>query len=161
MYWKTQLFPYLRGQDLIGFIDGSTPCPPSTITVDGHQVVNPAHLDWTRQDQLIMSLLIASLFEDVIPLVVGLDTSQQVYTTLETSLASASNTRIMQLHMNLQNLKQDGKPISTYLQQAKSYADALTAASRPLSLADLNLYILKGFRPEAIDLLFIVHANTT
>ncbi|MBT1552703.1 hypothetical protein, partial [Klebsiella pneumoniae] len=77
-------------------------------------ISNPAHHSWVRQDQLLVSLLIASLTEEVLPLVVGLETSRDIYRTHKTSLASASHTRIMQIHLDLHNLKQDDMFVTTY-----------------------------------------------
>ena len=31
LIWKAQLVPYLRGQHLLGYVDGTTPIPPQMI----------------------------------------------------------------------------------------------------------------------------------
>ncbi|GMP62418.1 hypothetical protein CsSME_00024532 [Camellia sinensis var. sinensis] len=46
LYWKTQLIPYLCGQQLYPYIDSSSSCPPSTIVMDGVSTPNPAHVTW-------------------------------------------------------------------------------------------------------------------
>jgi hypothetical protein len=33
LLWKAQIVPYLRGQHLFGFLDGSRPAPPQILTV--------------------------------------------------------------------------------------------------------------------------------
>lgn len=77
-----------------------------------------------------MSLLISSLFEETLPLVVGLNTSKDI---LDTALSSPSNTRILNIHMQLQNLKQDDLIVTQFLQKAKLLSDELAAAGRPLN----------------------------
>lgn len=69
LFWKTPLLPFLHGQSLIGFIDGTRPCPPAEISVEGktEPEPNPDYLTWIQQDQCLMSLIISSLSEDVIP----------------------------------------------------------------------------------------------
>ncbi|KAF7140780.1 hypothetical protein RHSIM_Rhsim06G0125700 [Rhododendron simsii] len=74
-------------------------------------------------------------------------TSREIWTTLESALASLSNTRILQLHLHLQNIKQGELSVTQYLQKAKGLYDELNAAGRPLSLQDFNLYIFKGLNP--------------
>nr|GMC95910.1 uncharacterized protein LOC109175393 [Ipomoea batatas] len=42
LFWRTQIVPFLRGQGLIGFVNGESPCPPrhlSSPTVAG--TINP------------------------------------------------------------------------------------------------------------------------
>ncbi|GAV67816.1 UBN2_3 domain-containing protein, partial [Cephalotus follicularis] len=81
LLWRTQLVPFLRGQKLLGFVDGSNPCPPLTILVDDHTnpEPNPAATLWQDQDQLLFSLLISSLIEFIIPTVVRLPTFHEVW----------------------------------------------------------------------------------
>lgn len=50
------------------------PCPPSTICVNNIVTPNLA-FSWTRQDQLLISLLISFLLYNIRPFVVGLTTS--------------------------------------------------------------------------------------
>lgn len=55
--------PFLYGQGLFGYLDGSIPCPPVEITIDvSHPPLsNLAYAAWIQQDQLIVSTLISSL----------------------------------------------------------------------------------------------------
>ena len=59
--WKLQFHTFFVGYDLLGYIDGSKPCPPSTITQNNTTVPNPTHNTWIRQDQLILNALVGSL----------------------------------------------------------------------------------------------------
>jgi len=58
----------------------------------------------------------------------------------------------MQLHGSFQELRQHDDFASTYLQKAKALFDDLAAAGRPISLAEFNLYVFRGFRSEFKDL---------
>jgi gag-polypeptide of LTR copia-type len=42
LLWKSQVFPVLRGHDLVSFIDGSCIKPSHTITIDEVTTINPA-----------------------------------------------------------------------------------------------------------------------
>jgi len=114
--------PYLLGQGVFHFVDGSVSCPPSHIfdsSAGSSSTISPSFLRWKKQDQLILSALLSSLSVDVLHLVVDCSTSHCVWRTLEKALASLSNSRIMQLHGSFQNLRQGDLSVSIYMQQAK------------------------------------------
>jgi hypothetical protein len=109
LYWRMQMKPYLLGQGVFHFVDGSVPCPPSRIfdsSAGSSSIISPSFLRWKQQDQLILSALLSSLSVDVLHLVVNCSTSYCVWRTPEKALASPSNSRIMQLHGSFQDLWQ-------------------------------------------------------
>lgn len=59
--WKAQLLPYLYGQKLFGYVDGSIPAPPPLLP--SSSFFNPDHDLWFEQDRLILNTLISSLSE--------------------------------------------------------------------------------------------------
>ena len=79
LLWKAQVVPYLRGQHLFQFVDGSSTIPQPTITAssDGASttIINPEFTQWQLQDQIVLSALISSLSEKVIAHVVRCTTS--------------------------------------------------------------------------------------
>jgi len=115
------------GQSVYSFVDGTSLCPPSHMasTATSALSVNLAYLSWKQQDHLIMSALLSSVSVEVLHLVVDSNTSHDIWTTLETTLASPSNSRIMQLHDPFQDLQQTDDSVSIYLQKAKILFDEL------------------------------------
>jgi len=107
LYWRIQMLPYLLGQGVFGFVDGSNTCPSTHVLAhDGISLqVNPLFQTWKQQDQLILSALLSSLSIEVLHLVVGCQSACSAWGTLERALASTSNSRIMQLHGSLQDLR--------------------------------------------------------
>jgi hypothetical protein len=155
LYWRMQMKPYLLGQGVFHFVNGSVSCPPSHVSdssAGSSSTINPSFLCWKQQDQLILSALLSSLSVDVLHLVVDCSTSHCVWRTLEKALASPSNYRIMQLHGSFQDLRQEDSSVSIYMQQVKSLLNELVAAGRPMSLEDFNLYVFRGLRGEFKDL---------
>jgi hypothetical protein len=73
LYWRMQMLPYLLGQGVFGFVDGSNTCPSTHVLAhDGISLqVNPLFQTWKQQDQLILSALLSSLSMEVLYLVVG------------------------------------------------------------------------------------------
>ncbi|KAH0748089.1 hypothetical protein KY290_027321 [Solanum tuberosum] len=106
-----------------------------------------------------MSLIISSLSEETIPIIIGLSTSKAVWDDLAATFSSPSNTRILNLHMQLQNLKQDDLSVIQYLHKAKLLIDELAAAAgRPICLPDQNIYMFKGLRCEFKDIITTLYA---
>jgi hypothetical protein len=106
LYWRVQMKPFLLGQGVFPFVDGSLPCPLSHLIYveTSLPTINASYLSWKQQDHLIMSALLSSLSMEVLHLVVDCNTSHDIWTTLETSLTSPFNSRIMQLHGSFQEL---------------------------------------------------------
>ena len=105
-------------------------------------------LSWKQQDQLILNALLSSFSIDVLHLVVDCPTTASVWSTLESTLTSPSNSRIMQLYGSLQDLHQGDDIVTLYLQKAKGLFDELAVAGRPISFTDFNLYVFRGLRDE-------------
>ena len=79
LLWKAQIVPYLKGQHLYGYLDGTTPTPPRIITVAANDAIqalrNPKFQHWHLQDQMILNAIISSLSEKILAYVVKLTTS--------------------------------------------------------------------------------------
>ena len=82
LLWKAQILPYLKGQHLFGFVDGTQIPPPQflplTTTKGSHLRSNLDFLFWQSHDQLILSALISSLSENILAYVVKCSTSHEV-----------------------------------------------------------------------------------
>ncbi|KAJ8765425.1 hypothetical protein K2173_013183 [Erythroxylum novogranatense] len=145
--WKTQFGPILNFQDLHGFIDGTTPSPSKTIPISDTNPTpkpNPEFVEWFKKDQLLQSWLLASLTEEVYPLVIGLNYSFEVWQALSNAFGAIFMNRQLQLHIELQELRKNDLSVSAYLQKAKFLADQLSAAGRPLSTAEFNAIIYRN-----------------
>ena len=80
LYWRMQMKPFLLGQDVYPFIDGTSPCPPSHLasTATSSLSVNLVYFSWKQQYHLIMSALLSSLSVEVSYLVVDCNTSYDI-----------------------------------------------------------------------------------
>ncbi|CAN1177563.1 Retrovirus-related Pol polyprotein from transposon RE2, partial [Linum perenne] len=77
LLWKSKIQPFLIGQNLWPFVDGSFPCPPQFIpSYDGKTMnLNPSTTSWVQTDQTLVNLINATLTESVLAQVVGLQTN--------------------------------------------------------------------------------------
>ena len=124
-----QMKPYLFGQGVFHFIDGSMTCPQSHVSdsfAGPSSTINPSFLRWKQHEQLILSALLSSLSVDVLHLMVDCHLIL-CWHTLEKALASLSNSHIMQLHGSFQALWQGDSSVSIYMLQAKLLFDELAA----------------------------------
>uniref|UniRef100_A0A2N9IH96 Reverse transcriptase Ty1/copia-type domain-containing protein n=1 Tax=Fagus sylvatica TaxID=28930 RepID=A0A2N9IH96_FAGSY len=148
LLWKAQIVPYLQGQHLYGFIDGTKPAPSSSVTAPTSDTTtvlpNPEFSNWHTQDQMILSALISSLSETVLAHVVKCTTSRAVWLCLERMFTSQSRARGMQLHHQLSTLKKGDSSMADFYHKFTSLADTLTAIDQPLKDFDLVSFFLAG-----------------
>ncbi|XP_019200264.1 PREDICTED: uncharacterized protein LOC109193893 [Ipomoea nil] len=159
LFWRTQLVPFLRGQGLLGYVTGDTPCPPTTLespasgeAASGATTTtttsNPAHGLWIQQDQSILSLLVSSMADEVLYLVVGRTTSHEVWSSITAALGSSTRARCLNLLAQFQSLRQGDSTPAEYLGRAQLLVEDLALAGRPVSLDEQNLWVFRGLRPE-------------
>lgn len=107
LLWKSQFIPLLRGHDLLGYVDGSKACPAKS-DLDAYSA-------WQKQDQLLLSWILTTLSESILVQVLGLATSNEVWTALKRQFSSHNRARLMQLRLQLQTLKKNNLPMDDYL----------------------------------------------
>ncbi|CAH9135790.1 unnamed protein product, partial [Cuscuta epithymum] len=139
LFWKTQLVPLLRGNQLLGYVDGTMPCPPKS---------DPTYSTWVTQDQSILSMLISSLSEEIMPLAIGHSTARDVWVAIERALASQTRARSLSLLTQFQSLRQGDMSHTEYLGKAKVLVENLAQSGRPVSLDEQNLYVFRGLRSD-------------
>jgi hypothetical protein len=151
--WRTQVIPQLKGVNVFGYVDGSTPAPSKTISMiseDGtlHDASNPEYHHWHLQDQLILGALISSLEESLITHVMTCLTSQDVWVTLERMFLAQSQASFLQKHLQLTNLKKGNSSITEYFHKFTGLVDTLAAIDKPLSDVELTSFLLGGLGSE-------------
>ncbi|XP_019157563.1 PREDICTED: uncharacterized protein LOC109154157 [Ipomoea nil] len=159
LFWRTQLIHFLRGQGLLGYVDGTHPCLPAmveTSTTSGEgtsagtpiAAANPEFAAWVQQDQAILSLLISSLLDKVMYLAVVRTTARAVWESIGTALGSSMRACCLNLLGQFQDLRQGDSTPAEYLGRAQLLVEDLALASHSVSLDEQNLYVFKGLRLE-------------
>ncbi|CAH9083683.1 unnamed protein product [Cuscuta epithymum] len=142
--WKLQIQSILTGYGLEGFLDGSHPCPPATITSNGVINPNPAHVSWIRQDKLLFGALIGTLTPSVVSLITRANTTKDAWDTLSSVYAQPSRGHIKQLRSQLKKYTKGSKTITEYMHFIKTAADELALLGKPLDHEDFIETILDG-----------------
>ncbi|KAH7538420.1 hypothetical protein FEM48_Zijuj03G0197600 [Ziziphus jujuba var. spinosa] len=151
--WKSQIIPSLRGHDLENFILSRGPMltkntdpeiEKSEGVVDGEEELNY----WIKQDQLLLGWIRAAISREVLRHLVGLQTTLNVWKTLETRYVSYSISQILSRRSQLQSTKKGDMSINDFWLKMKTIADNLEAAGEVVHETDFAFYILGGFGLE-------------
>lgn len=142
--WRFQFQTLLTGYDLLGFIDGTKPCPPSTVMHNGVSTPNPDYLLWIRQDQLLLNAIIGSLTPSLISFIATAKTSYDAWTTLSNTYAKPTRGRILGLKNRLTNPVKGAQSITEFMQGIKTIVDALALMNVSVDSKDLVIKILDG-----------------
>ncbi|CAJ2654481.1 unnamed protein product [Trifolium pratense] len=145
--WRIQFMALLTGFDLIGYVDGSKPCP-SRVLANNVAAVNPAFTHWVRQDQLILHGIISSVAATVVTHLGTVKNSNQAWEILKTMYAGRSRVRTMALKQRISNFTKGNQSMATYLQGIKAISDELSIIDHPLDETDLVIHTLNGLTVE-------------
>ncbi|KAB2633275.1 hypothetical protein D8674_029522 [Pyrus ussuriensis x Pyrus communis] len=143
--WLRQMKPFLIGQGLYKFVDGSHPKPSATIlavpptppsptdapaaTVP---IPNPALLTWIQQDQLVVSYITTTMTKPIISLTIGCETAQAIWNVFITTFPKPL---LLAPHPSIKHI-----------------ADSLAAINKPVDPEYLVTLTLRGLGPEYLML---------
>ncbi|KAF3776659.1 hypothetical protein EJ110_NYTH38637 [Nymphaea thermarum] len=144
----TQMLGLIESQDMMGFIEGQISIPTSTIEIvengEARSVPNPEFLAWKKSYRLLRGWITGSLSEEVLGLVVGLQTSSEVWTALLKAFARESKDREFLLTRKLQTFQKQEKNVTEYVIGFKTICDELAAIGKPLSDQDKVYWLING-----------------
>ncbi|KAK0603781.1 hypothetical protein LWI29_008575 [Acer saccharum] len=148
--WTAQLRPFLIGNGLYHYVDGTTPTPSHSLPVADNVASgpNPDYLNWFQQDQLVVSYLVAIISEPMLSLIVGKTTDLEIWTYLKDNFSQQSVANAANIRFQLMDMTKGTKTISAYLLHAKSLFDSLAAICELVSSTDLVTAVLRGLDPD-------------
>lgn len=134
--WKIQVTPYLKANGLFSYADGSTPQPPAL--VDGK--ANPQYAEWVKKDQLVMSILTASLSEPVLAQIIECSTAADIWSTLHELFAARSSAQVVHTRLQLASLKKGGESVTEFFNKAKGLVSLLAGARQSVSDEEFSTF---------------------
>ncbi|GJZ80105.1 hypothetical protein Tco_0644942 [Tanacetum coccineum] len=99
-YWKTMIEPFLITNNLMGYVDGSIPCPSKTLSVTDDATIpkeNPNYPIWVSNDAHVRMLIIFTISEASFRHVQG-TTSPDLWLSVEKATARQSPNAFSELH---------------------------------------------------------------
>lgn len=148
LLWRNNIVSIFTYQKLFGHLDGSSTIPAATITTDGKTTPNPAALVWAEADQRAIILLQSSLTEEAAAEVLGLQTAQQIWQTLESAYSNSSVERIHSLRDSLRQLSKGTTSVIEFSRRFKALCDQLSAIGHPVLEIDKLHWFLCGLGPS-------------
>jgi hypothetical protein len=148
LLWRAQVVSLLRSNLLHGFVEGTYPCPSSTIAVtkDGAQETtpNPAFAAWLQQDQAILSALHSSSTVEVGAMIMFAESSAEAWNIIERSFAARTTARASQIRAQLVRIKKLDTTASVFFNKVKALSDTLASIGHPLRPDEFQNYLLDG-----------------
>ncbi|KAF3780320.1 hypothetical protein EJ110_NYTH39541 [Nymphaea thermarum] len=154
LLWKTQVLALIESQDMEGFLIGAISAPPKNITVpaDPQKLIsNPRYESWRRSDHLIKGWITGMLSKSVLGLVVGLNSSQEIWSTLINAFAQESQEWGFHLIHMLTTCKKGDDTLDVYVGKFKAICDDLAAIGKDVGDQEKAFWLLhglgKGYEP--------------
>ncbi|CAN1821840.1 Retrovirus-related Pol polyprotein from transposon RE1 [Linum perenne] len=144
-----QFQPFLRGYNIAGYVDGTSPTSERTAT--------EAYDKW---DQIVLGWIINSLSEDILHTLAGISTAQEAWAALATVYGSGSQSQVRSLISQLFDIWQN-TDLAAYLKRAKDLADRLFALATPVSDDDLVHFVFRGLTSPFRPFIRSVHQRST
>ena len=135
---KRQFESFLSGVGLLSFVNGASPAPVALIHVPNigggyRDVPNPDYQLWVRSDQIVQAWLVGSLSEDILSVVLGANTAQEIWTSLGNHFNRVTSSRLFELQRRLQTVSKSNKTMADYLKEIKGLCDQLNSVGSPVS----------------------------
>ncbi|KAI4330083.1 hypothetical protein MLD38_028391 [Melastoma candidum] len=159
LLWKSQILTAIIASGFEEFIFGHTP-QPARFLDESESLQNPDYKQWQRTDKAIMSLLFSSLTSAPLSQVICCKTSCEVWETLRSRYESTSPSRILNLWLQMQQLKKDGRTMQQYLNCLKSLSDQLGAVGEPVKYRDYLWHMLEGLPTEYDAIVTAIYSRT-
>jgi hypothetical protein len=134
--WRAQVVSLLRSNLLHGYVEGTFPCPSSTLseTKEGGVVEtqpNPAFAAWVQQDQAILSAFHSSSTPAVGGKIMFANTSAEAWTIITRTFAAKSSARSSHIHAQLGQAKKLDTSTAFYYAHLQALADTLASIGQP------------------------------
>ncbi|KAK6126705.1 hypothetical protein DH2020_039551 [Rehmannia glutinosa] len=162
LIWKQKIISAVRGYGLEGYLNGEITPPRKFITSreTPRNIVNPEYATFQRHDQLLMSWLLSSLSDNILVLMVGLDSGAEMWHTLETNFSSRSQAKRMQYKLQLSTMKKGNQSMREFINKVKLCCDALCAAGHKVKEVDQVLHVCAGLTNEYDPIVCAITSRT-
>ncbi|PKU60575.1 Retrovirus-related Pol polyprotein from transposon TNT 1-94 [Dendrobium catenatum] len=140
--WRHQIIKLLRANDFDNFL--APPVPP----IDPSDPSAAATLkNWRITDQNLQAALCSTISPPVLPYILHLDTTHEIWQFLENQFQAASRSKVIQLKNELHHISMKNLSMVQYLTEIKKLVDQIASAGSTIDSEDIILYIFNGLPP--------------
>lgn len=97
LVWKTLIVPVLEHQGLLQIVNGEKPCPSQFVQTESVALptLNQEYLGWIQRDKHAMIIINGTISESILPYIVGLKSSKDLWMTLQKRFSSISASHVI------------------------------------------------------------------
>ncbi|GLT46299.1 hypothetical protein SLA2020_200620 [Shorea laevis] len=134
LLWKSQVYPLIRSAQLIHHLEEEAPA--LTISKNGKEESNPEFENWLNNDGLLTSWLLGTMNEEALSVVVGCESTFQIWRCLEEHYLASTKEQELHLKGLLAVKRSDGESLEDFVRKFKNTCDQLAAIRKPLDDLD-------------------------
>ncbi|GKV22134.1 hypothetical protein SLEP1_g32026 [Rubroshorea leprosula] len=131
---KSQVYPLIRSAQLIDHLEEEAPA--LTISKNAKEESNPEFENWLNNDGLLTSWLLGTMNEEALSMVVGCESTFQIWRCLEEHYLASKKEQELHLKGLLAVKRSDGESLEDFEKKFKNTRDQLAAIRKPLDDLD-------------------------
>ncbi|PKU84061.1 Retrovirus-related Pol polyprotein from transposon TNT 1-94 [Dendrobium catenatum] len=140
--WRHQIIKLLRANDFDNFL--APPDPP----LDPSDSSAAASIKtWRIVDQNLQAAFCSTISPPVLPYILHLDTTHEIWQFLENQFQATSRSKVLQLKNVLHHISMKNLSMVQYLTEIKKLVDQIASAGSTIDSEDIILYTLNGLPP--------------
>ncbi|KAL4340910.1 hypothetical protein GQ457_08G022060 [Hibiscus cannabinus] len=159
LLWHQQVFLIIKTHRLQKFIDSDIAPPSQYLTIDNQLTINPAFEAFKEQDGALATWLLSTVSENVLPHLIGLNISSEIWNTLHRIYSGKTTSRLMYFRRLLHSQKKDDLSMRDYLMKIKTIKDNLANCGEKISEHEHVTAILNGLSPEFDSVITVLTAG--
>ncbi|KAI0523208.1 hypothetical protein KFK09_005602 [Dendrobium nobile] len=138
--WSTQIAKLFKVNGFASFLDSSF----------AQENDDPNQDPQIRRitDQNLATAMCSTISPAVLPYVIHLESTSDIWTTLHTIFQSSNRSKVIQLKNELHNISMQNISMTQYLTEIKKIVDQISSAGLSVDPEDVIIYILNGLPPE-------------
>ncbi|KAI0527400.1 hypothetical protein KFK09_003000 [Dendrobium nobile] len=140
--WRHQILKLLRANDFEQFL-----APPPTSGESSDQTNALFIKNWRITDQNLQAAICSTISPTVLPYIIHLDTTHQIWQVLESQFQATSRSKVIQLKNELHHVSMKNSSMIQYLTEIKKLVDQIASAGSMIDSEDIILYSLNGLPP--------------
>ncbi|KAI0520642.1 hypothetical protein KFK09_008120 [Dendrobium nobile] len=106
LIWKSQLLKLFTANNFDGYLMGVVLKPQKhMLSANSSVVMNPLYTSWLLVDQHLASALYSTISPSLLPYVLNLETTHDIWLAIERRLQSTNRSRLLQLKNELHQLQ--------------------------------------------------------
>ncbi|PKU60934.1 Retrovirus-related Pol polyprotein from transposon TNT 1-94 [Dendrobium catenatum] len=143
--WRNQILKLFKANGFEEFLE-----PMSASTLSGraqdqeNQDPNVSKANWILTDQNLAAAICSTISAPVLPYIMHLETSAEIWQALQTRFQSSSRSKVIQLKNELHNLSMNTLSMQAYLAEIKKLVDNIASAGAKMDTEDIILHIMNG-----------------